>query len=167
MLRRVLFEVGWYITIIFDLSLLELTNVYRYDDSQEPKICLVPEMIREIQRIVKLPPHGLFDKGNDVYNISDKVFSSMTSKKSKDAIKVINYKRQLERPSREISKKRKNEYKKLTDHVYTKCGYSQHGSKESSGGGALPLSLKSAQRLAEKFYEIYNETNEPIVILLV
>ena len=35
------------------------------------------------------------------------------------------------------------------------------------GGGALPLSLKSAQRLAEKFYEIYNETNEPIVILLV
>jgi hypothetical protein len=149
------------------LFILEVTRIHRYDDSQKPKMLLVPEMIRKIQMIIKVPVNELVNKTNDVFHIADKVLCSMTSKRSREAIKVALYKRQLHRFSRAKTKEQGNDFKKKAKFVYTKCGYSEHGSHESSGGGALPLSLKSASKLAEIFFEISHITDEPIVILLV
>jgi hypothetical protein len=107
------------------------------------------------------------DESNDMNQISDKLFKSMKSNKEAFTLKYALYKRSLKRPSRKEEESRSCEYDAVSERVYKELCYKLFGSHVGDGGGALPLSEQTAARLADKFFHLFHELDEQIVILLV
>ena len=74
----------------------------------------------------------------------------------------------LPRDTKDI-KRRDSEYSKTANLVYKKFCYFERGSDAGDGGGALPLSQRTALLLAQMFLDIYLKMGqeEKLVILLV
>lgn len=128
-------------------------------------VFLVPQMIEEIDQITKRTCADLLER--DINNpIGQELRNSLKSQTDLAILGIALRKRQMRRMTRQEEKDINKRYNDLVTWLYGQ-GYFLKGSNAFDGGGALPLSKRSAKNLAMKFFDIFHETDVPINILLV
>lgn len=122
-------------------------------------------MIELIDQITKRKCAQLLQ--HDVNNIiGQAVLTNMKSPSELVIVGIALRKRQMRRLARGEEKDIQKTFVEILHLIYA-SGYHLHGSTSTIGGGALPLSERSAKTLAIMFFNLYHSKDIPINILLV